>query len=496
MSVRPLTYLSVCSGIEAASVAWGPLGWQALGFAEVDAFPSAVLAHHYPDVPNFGDLNGFETWPLCGRPDVLVGGTPCQSFSQAGKRAGLDDPRGQLSLRFIELAERFWLRWVIWENVPGVFSAASHLAPDMDEPDASLAMGEVYEQLETDESYAAEELHGFNSLLAGFSDIGYYGAYRRFDAQYFRLAQRRKRVFAVFYLGDWRPPAGVLFEPEGLRGDIAPRRETGQAAPTLPGRRTAGGGLGTDFDCDGGLICSDEVSPTLRAQGNHSYRMDSQAVVASTGDVAHCLNAGGMGRQDYETETLIAHTLRGEGFDASEDGTGRGTPLVPFDTTQITSAVNGSSPKPGDPCHPLAAGAHAPAIAFEARQEMAVHGDCSGTLTTGHPQGQAVAYDLRGRAGGAQIEGPHDTANIRAGSGGASRSFVAGSFVRRLTPTECERLQGFPDGYTNVPWKGKPTAPDSHRYKALGNSMAVPVMRWLGDRIGLMTDVLDELGRA
>jgi DNA (cytosine-5)-methyltransferase 1 len=213
-----------------------------------------------------------------------------------------------------------------------------------------------------------------------------------------------------------------------------------------------------------------------------------------------------MGRQDYETETLIAHALRGEGFDASEDGTGRGTPLVPvaFDTTQVTSKANRSNPQPGDPCHPLAAGAHAPAVAFGIRSDatregsaktpsadadgrvrlrdpgMGIYAELAPTVDASQPH--AVAFDLRGREGGAMPEGEHHTANIRASSGGSSRSYIAASAVRRLTPRECERLQGFPDDYTLIPYRGKPAA-DGPRYKALGNSMAVPVMRWIGERI-------------
>ena len=375
-----MIYGSVCSGIEAASVAWHPLGWRPAFLSEIEPFPCAVLAHHYPDVPNLGDLTRFKEWP---DHDIrlLVGGTPCQSFSLAGLRRGLDDPRGNLMLTYLAAARRFRPRWCLWENVPGVLSSNGG--------------------------------RDFGTFLTGMAELGYGFAYRVLDAQYVRtrglpwaVPQRRRRVFVVGYLGDWRRAAAVLFDAESLSGNPPPRREAGQeTAPTLAARTRGGGGLGTDFDCDGGLI-------------------------ASTGDVAHCLNAGGMGRQDYETETMIAHALRGEGFDASEDGTGRGTPIVPiaftakdhgadamqgvsptlragghdashanagvmpaiafnarqdpdawnghtgpldtqgstqavvFDATQITSKANYSNPKPGDPCHPLAAGAHPPAIAY------------------------------------------------------------------------------------------------------------------------------------
>jgi DNA (cytosine-5)-methyltransferase 1 len=441
-----MRYLSVCSGIEAATVAWHSLGWTPAAFSEIEAFPRAVLAHHYPSVPLHGDfttIEGNEYGPV----DLLVGGTPCQDFSVAGLRAGIAGDRGNLTLEFLRLAARTKPRWIVWENVPGVLSS-----------DGGRALG---------------------AFLGGLAELGYGFAYRVLDAQYFGLAQRRARVFVVGYLGDWRRAAAVLFERESLLGHPAPRREAGKGvAPTISARPTGGGGLGTDFDCDGGLIANwpADVAPTLNAHFGDKQGLEDQ----------HALNGAGL---------FVAHALRAEGFDASEDGTGRGTPLVPvpFDTTQITSKANYSSPKPGDPCHPLAAGAHAPAIAFSAKDHGGDAGDISPTLRGGghhksHANGgvmPAVAFDLRGREGGAQFEGPHDTANMRAASGGSSRSYVAHTAVRRLTPRECERLQGFPDDYTLVPYRGKPAA-DGPRYKALGNSMAVPVMAWIGQRIAMV----------
>lgn len=387
----PLRYLSVCSGIEATTVAWHPLGWQPVAFSEVESFPMAVLAHRFPAVSNLGDMTKFQEWP--DEPvDILVGGTPCQSFSVAGLRRGLADPRGNLALTYLAVADRYRARWVVWENVPGVLSSNGG--------------------------------RDFGSFLGGLGQLGYGFAYRVLDAQFVRtrrfpraVPQRRRRVFVVGYLGDWRPAAAVLFDRESLRGNPAPSREAGQAAPTIPSRSSAGGGLGTDFDCDGGLI-------------------------ASRGSVAHCLNAGGMGRLDYETETLVAFSAKDHGADALDD-------LSPT----------------------LRAGAH----------------DASHANAGVMP---AVAFDMRGREGGAQFEGPHDTANIRSASGGSSRSYVAEPWaVRRLTPLECERLQGFPDGYTDVPYRGKKAA-DGPRYKALGNSMAVNCMEWLGERIMLVSGLL------
>ena len=196
--------------------------------------------------------------------------------------------------------------------------------------------------------------------------------------------------------------------------------------------------------------------------------------VSNSGEVGYCLTASAQQSLDAETETLlaVAHALRGEGFDASEDGTGRATPLVPvaFDCkgTEVQFTDDGSHPTLRSMGH------------NQSHQNAGGHA--------------AVAFDLRGREGGAMPEGPHDTANLRAASGGSSRSYVAQPWaVRRLTPVECERLQGFPDGFTRVPYRGKPAdrCPDGPRYKALGNSMAVNVMAWIGERIALV-DAMEE----
>ena len=370
---------SVCSGIEAASVAWNPLGWEAAFFSEIEPFPSAVLAHHYPTVPNHGDLNAFATWPEANL-DLLIGGTPCQSFSVAGLRGGMADPRGNLALVYLALADRYRPRWIVWENVPGVLSSSGG--------------------------------RDFGAFLGGLGELGYGWAYRVLDAQFFGVPQRRRRVFVVGHLGDWRRAAAVLFEPASLRRDSPPSREAREGtAPTLAARTRGGGGLGTDFDCDGGLI----------AYGGNRC--------SGPIDVAAALQAHGgpNGRTDFGSETFIT-----------------------FDTTQVTSKANRSVPKPGDPCHPLAAGAHAPAVAFQWQaspaQSMNPDEVCSSLDKSKTP----ATY---GRSG-----------------------------VRRLTPRECERLQGFPDDYTLTPYRGK-SASDGPRYKALGNSMAVPVVAWIGQRI-------------
>ncbi|MGX5660030.1 DNA (cytosine-5-)-methyltransferase [Castellaniella ginsengisoli] len=415
-----MRFLSICSGIEAASVAWNPLGWSAVAFSEIEPFPCAVLAHHYPDVPNWGDMTKYKEWPDADV-DLLCGGTPCQSFSVAGLRKGLDDPRGNLMLTFGAIAGRYRPRWLVWENVPGVLSS--------------------------------NEGRDFGTFLGMLGELGYGVAYRVLDAQYFGVAQRRRRVFVVGYLGDWRRAAAVLFERHSLSGDPAPSREARKdVAPTLGARTQGGGELGTDFDCGGGLIAR-----TLLGGGHTNNPLD---------------------------ETLVTHSLRGEGFDASEDGTGRGTPLVPvpFDTTQITSRENGSNPKPGDPCHPLAAGAHAPAIAFDSRQDPVTDEHLFGALWSSSPQAQAVAF--QSSQSGVRLDDVHATLDSNNGPRRHNGALL-GMQVRRLTPDECEVLQAFPRGYTRIPWRGRALdqCPDGPRYKALGNSWCTAVARWIGERI-------------
>lgn len=384
-----MIYGSVCSGIEAATVAWHPLGWKASFFSEIEKFPRAVLQHHYPLVPLHGDFTTIQKddyEPI----DLLVGGTPCQSFSIAGLRGGLDDARGNLALEFLRLVGRLRPRWVLWENVPGVLSSS--------------------------------EGRDFGAFLGGLGKLGYGFAYRVFDAQFFGLAQRRSRLFVAGYFGDWRRAAAVLFESESLRGDPAPRRKARETVAALTA--TGVGTCGADDN---------------QGQAGH--------LIPDTRKLAHCLNAHGGGRQDFESETFI-----------------------------IT--------EPPTP------------VAFDCKAGgntgLSV-GDIPGTLRgEGHGGGHAaVAFALRGRGGGAlpEINGAGDSVGaLRSASGGSSRDYIAQVGVRRLTPRECERLQGFPDDYTLIPYRGKPAA-DGPRYKSLGNSMAVPVMRWIGSRIEAMEQI-------
>ena len=433
-----MNFISICSGIEAASVAFSPLGWKAIAFSEIEPFPCAVLAHHYPDVPNFGDMTKFREWPeeIFANADAVVGGPPCQAFSVAGARNGLNDDRGNLTLTYAELINHAdAIRFihgkppvvVLYENVHGLLS------------DKTGAFGCFLAGL-AGEDCALEPPGGrwtdAGCVLGPERAI----AWRTLDAQFFGLAQRRRRVFVVASARAGFDPAAVLFEFDGVRRDTAPSREAGKVAPTIPSRSTAGGGLGTDFDCDGGTICV----------------ATDQAGAECCADMAPTLNC------NHEAP-YVAHSLRGEGFDASEDGTGRGTPLVPiaFHPTQDPiSSTDGST-------HALGCG------------------------STGGQASVAVAVALRGREGGAAAELGDEVQNcLRASSGGGDKPHVlTATQVRRLTPRECERLMGFPDDYTLVPLplKGRQTrvrwASDSARYKALGNSWAVPVVRWIGERI-------------
>jgi DNA (cytosine-5)-methyltransferase 1 len=441
IAVAGVRYLSVCSGIEAATVAWHPLGWQAAAYSEIEAFPRAVLSHHYPDVPLHGDfttIGADEYGPI----DLLVGGTPCQSFSIAGLRGGLADDRGNLALEFLRLADHTRPRWLVWENVPGVLSSGGG--------------------------------RDFGSILGGLVELGYGFAYRVLDAQFFGVPQRRRRVFVVGYLGDWRRAAAVLFERHSLQGNPAPRRETGQVAPTVPSRSSAGGGLGTDFDCDGGLIAGPDVVGALNT-ANGKTRPGDTLQCAMAGhmlayggnrcsgpvDVATTLqaHAGPAGRMDFASETfVVADTLTSNGDAHSGYRDEKG--LIAFSIMPMNSGKD-----------------------YKARETDVAQPVMAGGPVGGNQGGDYIAQAINWQSGG-DCRGlePRDTVSALTKD---QTPAVTGSAVRRLTPRECERLQGFPDDYTLIPWRGKGAdqCPDGPRYKALGNSMAVPVMRWIGERI-------------
>lgn len=418
-----MRYLSLFSGIEAATQAWHSLGWQCAAVSEIDPFACAVLAHRYPHVPNLGDITKITEAQVAalGRLDLIVFGSPCQDLSLAGKRKGLAGERSGLfftAMRIIGWARKHCgLRWALWENVPGAFSS-----------NGGADFAAVVEQLAGLTEQPAVPPKGWGNEGAAVGEEGMV-EWSTLDAQWFGVAQRRRRVFAIADFGDWacRPP--ILLERQSVRGDSAPSREEGQAvAGCLAARTGGGGGLGTDFDLDGGLVAGLQ-RPVL-----------NEPIFSG--------NAEGAQGLPFLTCSNLSKTVNNQ------------TPLIAFDTTQITSPANRSNPRPGDPCHPLAAGAHAPAIAF----------DCKASGQNGFGVGD-VASTMRsmGAAGSHQ-------------NGGGHLAVAQGWKVRRLTPLECERLQGMADDQTQVPHRGKPAA-DGPRYKALGNSMAVPVMKWIGQRV-------------
>ena len=448
-----MRFVSLFSGIEAATCAWSPLGWVCAAVAEVEPFPCALLKHHYPEVPNLGDVTKItaEQIKALGHIDLVCGGFPCQDLSVAGKRKGLKNADGtstRSGLFFDAMRIADWAnpRWLFIENVPGMFSSNAGR-------DFAAVVGEM----------AGCE---FDVPRDGWRNAGVVVGPRGLvewsvmDAQYHGLAQRRKRVFIVRDSGDWTSRAPIFLEPYRLQGHPAPSRQAGKATTR-----------GVEFGPSGGRFT--DVNPTLYTRAKDGPIRNQLAGCVATLCVATGQAGAEIGADMAPTlncnheAPYIAHSLRGEGFDASEDGTGRGTPLVPilaFDTTNITSKTNASNPQPGDPCHTLAKGAHAPAIAFQER----------------------------GRAGGPNLEIGGDLAfALTAPNGGGraqERNIATAMQVRRLTPTECERLQGFPDGYTNVPVRGKPAA-DGPRYKGLGNSWAVPNVRWIGRRIDAVSHI-------
>jgi DNA (cytosine-5)-methyltransferase 1 len=422
-----MRYGSICSGIEAATAAWSGLGWQPAFFSEIDAFPRALLKHRYPDVPLHGDFTTIGSDEY-GAVDLIVGGTPCQDFSVAGLRAGMGGARGALTLEFLRLLDRKRPRWVVWENVPGVFSSDGGRA--------------------------------FGAFLGGLALLGYGWAYRVLDAQYFGVPQRRRRVFVVGCFGDERRAAAVLFERACLSGHPTPRRQAGAIASALT-RNGVGGGGGPDDNA---------------AQANH--------LIAST-------LAAYASRNQIE-QTYVAHSLRADGFDASEDGTGRGTPLVPVafsmrtrdgepqaEAPEVVSSLRGSN-----------GGSSREFVAFSCKDHGADAGNVAPTLPAMHNSashangGGQIAVAFQSSQSGVREVDARATLDANNGSR-RMNGVVASSGVRRLTPRECERLQGFCDDYTLVPYRGKPAA-DGPRYRALGNSMAVPVVRWIGERIAMV----------
>ena len=595
-----MRFLSVCSGVDAASMAWtraygSPLDWTCAGYAEIEPFPRAVLEQRHGAVavdwdhrwqegqnyaPLFGDFTQIGAEHV-GPVDLLVGGTPCQSFSVAGKRLGLDDPRGNLAIEFLALARRIGARWMVWENVPGVYSSWSG------EPD-----DEAIEEW--------SETADFAEFLNLFRECGYRGGWRTLDAQYVRVdgferavPQRRRRVFVVGHLGNDARAIPVLFDPDSLRGIAAPRRGQGEGLAGASGSDPSGAGGAITIAARGrsdglNLECRQDgtANAVLTPSGGKgglgvgavAYRVDdpnagrSAATVSAkwakgsggpAGDecqnlvavpfvpVSPTLGAGGNktggdrfpGTSVDTIETLVAvpiadtaATLCKDSFSGGmggrPDGAAQGHVVPVFAIQERAVAENPNTGPQGkgwqpDIAYTLEARHHVQAVAFaqNTRDEIRMFGgdgQIVGALAA-EPgskqqcyvvqQEREVAPTISARPGGggglgtdAELDGAvvavpfiGDVSATVTSNGDAHSGFrnadglfttpaVNGWAVRKLTPRECERLQGFPDDFTAIRWRGKPASqcPDGPRYKAIGNSMAVNVMRWIGMRIDLV----------
>lgn len=476
-----MKYGSVCSGIEAASKAWEPLGWKPAWFSEIEPFPSAVLAHHWPEITNLGDMTQIADAVRTGNveaPDVLVGGTPCQAFSIAGLREGLSDDRGQLTLSYVELANAIDAKRrergepeaiIVWENVPGVLSSKDN------------AFGCFLAGL-AGESSELQPAGGKWTHAGCVSGPERVIAWRVLDAQFFGVAQRRRRVFVVASARKGFDPAAVLFELDSVRRDSAPRRESQPEIARNAGERTK---VGSHWDNPANPHPTLNQSHNIGGIGQSNQELFSQR---GCGIIAQSVNGD------------ISHTLKAEGFDGSEDGTGRGTPIIAMAHGQGGAEIKTDNSAPTLTCNHEAPIVVNSALAFQPGNLTRAAGAAPSdevfpTLKSDHGRGMSdqfphVAYGIPGnwigRApenGGNATEPMHDVSPCLTV---ADRHGVAMSMsVRRLTPIECERLQGFPDNHTLIGWRGKGAdeCPDGPRYKAIGNSMAVPVMRWIGERI-------------
>jgi DNA (cytosine-5)-methyltransferase 1 len=457
-----MNYLSVCSGVEAASVAWKGLGWNPLGFSEIEKFPSEVLNHHYPNVPNLGDMTKYKEWNFGKRSvDLVVGGTPCQSFSVAGLRKGMEDPRGNLALTFCAILDKFRPKWFVWENVPGVLSS--------------------------------NKGRDFGSFLGAVAELGYGASYRVLDAQNFGVPQRRRRVFVVGHLGDWKPTAEVLFESESLQWHPKKSRQTRKDSPgyieggfgaynksDVGGTSKASGGVlggGSETFVLGGqhpnAAIAENQSPTLTSAmgtgGGHipvlgiKVGKHQQDFIHSSSGKMSTLPAGTHGNAGHYTKTLVTH--------------------VADKAPTLTSSAAGFS-RPGNDS---TADSQYIALAENTIGRQPLNGGNGNGFTENGPMYTLNATGVHGVAHTPISWDSELNPNVnkmgtlvRGGQGGRCDGVMQINMaVRRLTPVECERLQGFPDNYTNI----KENCPDGPRYKAMGNSMAVPVMKWIGTRI-------------
>jgi len=557
-----MRYGSVCSGIEAASVAWHPLGWKAQWFSEIEHFPSAVLKYRFPDVPNLGDMTQLNQNPVFNEQpiDLLVGGTPCQSFSVAGLRKGLADPRGNLMLTFLSIADKRRPKWILWENVPGVLS--SNGGKD------------------------------FGTFLGALGELGYGFAYRVLDAQHFGVAQRRRRVFVVGYLGDWRPAAAVLFESESLQRNPKPSRAKRQETPTdaqgsvrtasPDGRETIGTLRQRDYKGIGNDDLESGRGLAIEIKDNFGAMLEQKDVSCAGGNISPCVTSkwktgyGGpsgsneTGNMVYEqvAQPIPINTMTVMGRPSDElnprMGIGIGNPNDPCPTLTkahshavaqpiavhqvsptITAKMQGMSGwAPYNETEHLVPVAQPKAAAFivakgSTSRSIGYREENAPTLVADQGNNSAVLCPIpvaqpqyfENHAQDSRVTGPHDIGNAvsaKYGTGGGNTPIVSqpiavdcfnqtinekttqtiGSSasdinhiggvlqtmaIRRLTPKECERLQGFPDDWTKIPYRNKPAdqCPDGPRYKACGNSMAVPVMRWIGTRIQMIENYLN-----
>lgn len=505
-----MRYASVCSGVESASLAWGPLGWKPVWFSEIEPFPSAVLAARFPNVPNLGDMTKIKGEEYDGAVDLLVGGTPCQGFSVAGKQGGLDDPRSVLCLTYVGLLKTMRPTWFVWENVPGVFSTAD---------------GE-----------------DFRSFIRAIDEIGYSCAWRVLDAQYVRVdgypravPQRRRRVFVVGHIsGDWRYPASVLFEPDSVQRDTPPRRIKGKGFAGDAEKRT-GAASGRLWDSSGGRNTngvvvgyngagdeSGEITPTLQA--NPGKLLSNQTPIICATETGHGYYTDGDFAGTIETnEDQHRRNLVCAGFMGGQGSKAGGIAYSEGVSPTIKASPSGGNQVPDVVClndqggsmmkiekdatvGTLRANAHGnePIICVHGSQDPITNTDHANAVNRNNGVENCVCHESRAVAiaeniivrkvenGGNGIGAKEEVTYTQNCTG--VMGVCQNATVRRLLPVECERLMGFPDNWTRIPWKGKPEeeCPDSPRYKACGNSMCVNVMRWIGMRIELVERKIKE----
>jgi DNA (cytosine-5)-methyltransferase 1 len=436
-----MKYLSICSGIEAATVAWHPLGWEAVAFAEIEKFPSAVLKHHWPDIPNLGDMTRFREWPesVFLEADCIIAGTPCQAFSVAGRRRSLEDERGNLTLTFTQIIDHARTiriaagrpeAIILWENVPGCLSTKDN------------AFGCFLSALSGEDVCSVKKWPAAGRVLGEKRRV----AWRIIDAQFAGVPQRRRRVFCVSCnaeaVADSRTasPEQILFIGQSLRGNLKKSKKEEPAEAVAAG---AGGGATASH-------LSPPVTTGAPFSKTGNSRVEAEAMVVDT----------------YEHHSQDSRIKRCDRPPIHANAAGGNLPLVlekgkgnnwPQDIAPTLNAAFGNKMGLEDQ-HINGGAGHFVPTWWDG-------GNTTAALTT-KSYGQRMPD--KGNLG-ALIETAKATAQT----------------VRRLTPVECERLQGFPDNHTRIPWRGKPAeqCPDGSRYKALGNSMAVPVIRWLGQRI-------------